>query len=205
MVINKKGAMFGLDARIALAIFGALSVISGAALYSAIQESKAVAILVDMKEIGKAWDQYYLDTGVTLPQVSKDNVTSEKFYTFQPLHLLADNGLRGWKGPYLNYKHQDYYLKYPNYEDIFLQMIRDDTDWGDKSQWQSSGYCTSGTVCYFWVNISGFKDDIIAKIIDYKVDGGDGPKSGDFRWWKGSGVRNYRYHLKISPIKNPND
>ena len=35
---NKKAAMFGLDARIALAIFGALSVISGAALYSAIQQ-----------------------------------------------------------------------------------------------------------------------------------------------------------------------
>ena len=34
-----KGAMFGLDARIALAIFGALSVISGAALYSTIQEA----------------------------------------------------------------------------------------------------------------------------------------------------------------------
>lgn len=33
---TKKAAMFGLDARIALVIFGALSVISGAALYSAI-------------------------------------------------------------------------------------------------------------------------------------------------------------------------
>jgi hypothetical protein len=33
----KKGAMFGLDARIALAIFGALSVISGASLYSEIK------------------------------------------------------------------------------------------------------------------------------------------------------------------------
>jgi len=30
-MLNKKGAMFGLDARIALAIFGALSVASGAA------------------------------------------------------------------------------------------------------------------------------------------------------------------------------
>lgn len=36
----KKGAMFGLDARIALAIFGALSVISGAALYSAYKTQK---------------------------------------------------------------------------------------------------------------------------------------------------------------------
>ncbi len=39
----KKAAMFGLDARIALVIFGALSVISGAALYSAIQQAKTTA------------------------------------------------------------------------------------------------------------------------------------------------------------------
>ena len=37
MIFFKRGAMFGLDARIALAIFGALLVISSAALYSAIQ------------------------------------------------------------------------------------------------------------------------------------------------------------------------
>ena len=43
MIKLKKGAMFGLDARISLAIFGALSVISGAALYSAIQDSKSVS------------------------------------------------------------------------------------------------------------------------------------------------------------------
>lgn len=40
---NKKSAMFGLDARIALAIFGALSVITGAALYSAINKANVIA------------------------------------------------------------------------------------------------------------------------------------------------------------------
>ena len=54
-MINKKGAIFGLDARIALTIFGALSVISGAALYSAIQESKVVALYTEFQEIGKAY------------------------------------------------------------------------------------------------------------------------------------------------------
>ena len=53
-MVNKKGGMFGLNARIALAIFGALSVISGAALYSAIQQSKAISVLTTAKEIGKA-------------------------------------------------------------------------------------------------------------------------------------------------------
>ena len=51
----KKGAMFGLDARIALAIFGALSVISGAALYSAIQDAQATAMIVRLNEVGKAF------------------------------------------------------------------------------------------------------------------------------------------------------
>ena len=50
----KKGAMFGLDARIALAIFGALSVILGAALYSAIQEAKNQQIISMFSEISKA-------------------------------------------------------------------------------------------------------------------------------------------------------
>lgn len=40
----RKAAMFGLDARIALAIFGALSVISGAVLYSAIKQAKTEAL-----------------------------------------------------------------------------------------------------------------------------------------------------------------
>jgi len=48
-MLNNKGAMFGLDSRIALAIFGALSVISGAALYSAIQEAKATALYNELR------------------------------------------------------------------------------------------------------------------------------------------------------------
>jgi hypothetical protein len=67
-MILKKGAMFGLDARIALAIFGALSVISGAALYSAIQQSKVIALITDLNEIGKAYTAFALDTGQDLPE-----------------------------------------------------------------------------------------------------------------------------------------
>ncbi len=46
-MLANRGAMFGLDARIALAIFGALSVISGAALYSAIKESRITSLLTE--------------------------------------------------------------------------------------------------------------------------------------------------------------
>ncbi|HAG52695.1 MAG TPA: hypothetical protein DCL21_02800 [Alphaproteobacteria bacterium] len=68
MINSQKGAMFGLDARIALAIFGALSVISGAALYSAIQNAKAISLLTELQEVGKATESYYLDTGSYPPK-----------------------------------------------------------------------------------------------------------------------------------------
>jgi hypothetical protein len=59
----KKGAMFGLDARIALAIFGALSVISGAALFNAIQGAKVSKYIYEIQEIGKAYEEYHLTSG----------------------------------------------------------------------------------------------------------------------------------------------
>ena len=48
------GAMFGLDARIALAIFGALSVIVGATLYNTIQHTKVITLHQEFVEIEKA-------------------------------------------------------------------------------------------------------------------------------------------------------
>ena len=92
----KKGAMFGLDARIALAIFGALSVISGAALYSAIQNSKVTALLTESKEVLKAVEQYYLDTGVMPPRSSSSTIAYNSYNLIENVDSIA-----GWKGPYL--------------------------------------------------------------------------------------------------------
>jgi type II secretory pathway pseudopilin PulG len=94
----KKGAMFGLDARIALAIFGALSVISGAALYSAIENSRVTSFLVSMEEISKAIDEYFINTGSLPLALNKSGtwmgVTSE-------LGKIIQDTAAGWNGPYL--------------------------------------------------------------------------------------------------------
>ena len=90
-----KAAMFGLDARISLAIFGALSVISGAALYSASQNAKTIAYVTQMQELVKAIEQYMLDTGTDLPKdVTYDYVAD--------LRELVISTKSGWKGPYLS-------------------------------------------------------------------------------------------------------
>ena len=96
---QKKGAMFGLDARIALAIFGALSVISGAALYNAVQEARLVSFYAEVQELQKEVEHMVLDVG-NFPKI----IT--RLYPGQPnAAYLATNwgNVPGWKGPYGNY------------------------------------------------------------------------------------------------------
>ena len=88
----KKGAMFGLDARIALAIFGALSVISGAALYSAIQEAKITSFYTELVELNKAYEAYYLDTA-----------SIDMSSNLGDIEVLIENysSEDDWNGPYI--------------------------------------------------------------------------------------------------------
>ena len=189
---TKRGAMFGLDARIALAIFGALSVISGAALYSAIQESKAMTLLVDMKEMGKAWEQYYLDIGSNLPKISTDS-SSPNFYTLNSLGLTSDTGDSNWKGPYLSKKTGSYVS-----QNVYTL---DDTDW---NSW-NNGYCTSGEQCYIWVYFTGIDQNFPLEVIDLKVDGEVDSRKGSFRYGYGADIYKNRVYLKYAPIENPHD
>jgi type II secretory pathway pseudopilin PulG len=95
----KKGAMFGLDARIALAIFGALSVVSGAALYSSIRESRIASFVSETREMAKALEQYVLDTGQIMGLA--ENVSTGSSY--RNIYELTSSTVSGWKGPYFEF------------------------------------------------------------------------------------------------------
>jgi Tfp pilus assembly protein PilE len=211
-MIIKKGAMFGLDARIALAIFGALSVIAGASLYSAIQESKVVSMHTDMMEIGKAWESYLLDTGTDLPKIGTGNTWVEN--SRQTAKLVTDS-TTGWQGPYLQYKigtvgagTANKYLLYKDagvdngtYNGIYIDSARDNT-WGGTNYWADAdvGKCNNTDPCYVWVRLIGFtaNQPYFAQI-DELVDGSDGADAGNFRYR----VKDSQYHvfIKYTPYK----
>tara|TARA_Y100000590_G_scaffold306112_1_gene345347 strand:- start:211 stop:816 length:606 start_codon:yes stop_codon:yes gene_type:complete len=200
----KKGAIFGLDARIALAIFGSLSVISGAALYSAIQDAKVTAIIADMNEVGKAWESYYLDTGKNLSRSTND-INHNGFYTLSSGSLINDtSNTIGWKGPYLPYILDSTGIKGVNSEYIFIVTLTDEETWGGAVSWQSGGKCTSGKSCFISImfNSSEYTPSLL-NAIDKKIDTSDGSDKGKIRWWVDSGV--YRLHMQYAPIKNPHD
>jgi type II secretory pathway pseudopilin PulG len=203
MVTFKKGAMFGLDARIALAIFGALSVISGAALYSAIQESKVTAMITELQEIGKAVESYYVDTGSLPPIVSSDPASGD-YLRYQAVNLIEKSGVVGWNGPYLPYEknimHSEEYVLHPTKGHVYILRLTPDVDWADFT----FGECTAGTKCFIWIGLNKMSGTDLAKAIDAKVDNSDGSGKGDFRW-ASSGGGYYNYILKMMPIKNYND
>jgi len=160
---TNRGAMFGLDARIALAIFGALSVISGAALYSAIQQSRVTQLVTSMTEVGKAVESYYLDTVEWLPidttSPTNKTITTSKF-------LSVDSSFAGWDGPYVPYAVSSYALKHNIYNNIHVYLATN-----------SLGECTVGNACYIWVGVNGVPAEI-AESVDRDVDDSVG-NSGD--------------------------
>ena len=198
MRVNK-AAMFGLDARIALAIFGALSVISGAALYSAIQEAKTTALLTELNEFGKAWEQYYLDTGQDLPPTDSDSA-NPAFYVLQTSPLISDS-VTGWQGPYVSYEAVGTEADHPIYGTFNIMKLTTDVDW---THW-GGGTCTTGRTCFYWIYLDSFDSDTLAKSIDAKIDNSDGANTGNFRWYGPDGSDTYRYALKYAPVKNPHD
>ncbi|HAG53296.1 MAG TPA: hypothetical protein DCL21_05875 [Alphaproteobacteria bacterium] len=193
--------MFGLDARIALAIFGALSVISGAALYSAIKQARATAFLTEMKEIGKAWESYYIDTGGNLPQNSLDSSNGQFYWLKNNFLVEKPAGESNWNGPYLSYDPMGYALKDSSTgHKIYMGLLKNEDSWND---W-IDGRCLSGKNCSVWGFISEIEDDAMALGIDSIVDNSDGLDKGAFRWFL-QGNSTYAYMLKVAPIKNPND
>jgi hypothetical protein len=189
-----KGAMFGLDARIALAIFGALSVISGAALYSAIQEARVTAIITEVNELGKAYDSYVLDTGSEITDYSGSYLQIEK--------LISDT-TPGWKGPYLSYEATaSHVLDHPIYSLLYIAHFKD-TVWGhetssDFSSAQSPTYadntCVTGETCYLWAGINGMPLDM-AKAASKKIDGDEDITTGNVRYFS------KHLYIKTRPFK----
>ena len=190
----KHGAMFGLDARIALAIFGALSVISGAALYNAIQESKVIATVVDFKEAQKAWETYYLDTGVEVPYGSVGIYDSS--------YLVEDKSVAGWNGPYLPFvkdSSSPLRIKHNNYSQLLFVNTKDEI-WGEGGDDWTDHLCPSGgDKCYSWSMLIGSKDLSFVKALDLKIDGIDNAREGNFRYYSSGGV--YRIVLKNMKYK----
>ena len=188
----KKGAMFGLDARIALAIFGALSVISGAALYSAIQTAKAEQWRQYFVELNKASEQYYLDIGSPLPE----GITSSGVK--RSIRDLAENreNLADWKGPYISNVSTTgaTYIRDNKTAEIHSTAhldfyLRKSSAWTEMNDFATDGYCViNDGDCSEWLVLYAGNATASQTLLDLfnnldnLIDGGDGALDGTVRF-----------------------
>lgn len=178
---RQRGAMFGLDARIALAIFGGLSIITGAALFAVISEISVTRHTTEMSNFGKAVQAYALDTGL-YPSVIED--------------LISDNAT-GWNGPYLQMEDTDPGLANSVFlstgETASLQYLRD-TTW---TNWATAGGCNNSTNCGIYMVVLVEQD--IGNKIDVRVDGVSSPNAGAIRLHVVGSFYNMAYNIGYRP------
>lgn len=88
----KKGGMFGLDARIALAIFGSVALIAGVKIHGVVKKSNIEKIIYELSEIEKSVNAYEVDTDSTLPIITTGIFN---------IGELASSSKPGWKRAYV--------------------------------------------------------------------------------------------------------
>tara|TARA_Y100000590_G_C15433544_1_gene906135 strand:+ start:71 stop:856 length:786 start_codon:yes stop_codon:yes gene_type:complete len=162
-----KGAMFGLDARIALSIFGALSVISAAALYNSIQSAQFTAIHTELKEVAKASESYLIDYGSILSSAGSSTAKEQSTRAASDL-VTVGNPINNM--PYLSYEVDGYSLKHRSLGYINIYSLSADESWDSADLTDS--YCYSSKSCNLWIGLDGFSDTSILNKFDEKFDDG---------------------------------
>ena len=154
---NQSGAMFGLDARIALAIFGILSVVAGVAAINVFGQASTTAMVTEFSNIKKAYTEFHLATGE---------------HTTRFLDLIDnDTGFSGWSGPYMEGMLSDKSRQYGTYS--FVEGRQDVAGVPPVE-------CSGGGICATWLKLTKVKDSVAAEV-DKTLDSTATANSGVFR------------------------
>lgn len=107
---QQRGAMFGLDARIALAIFAGLSVITGASMVQLMKDNRADKVLFLHEKVSSAFDVMQEDLRMDI----YNNALASSSAEFEDMYLaLFDESVltaaaqSRWHGPYMPTKNSN--------------------------------------------------------------------------------------------------
>lgn len=167
---NQKGAMFGLDGRVALSIFSILSVIAGASIFFNRLDSTASVMHSELKAIHTAIKDIQADLEDDFyASLDTPNSANAVLALFEDTTVTA-NKQKDWHGPYLDefiqpltriYKSQNNVVGITTVS-ILKQPKQDNID--------SSVACSGAAPCYYWVRIANLPLKLVS-VLNNKVDG----------------------------------
>ena len=146
---SQKGALFGMDARITLAIFSGLSVIAGTAGYGYMQQTQVTSLATELDNISKAYANFQLDTSVNTKNFSD--------------LLNNDGGQLGWNGPYMIMS-SDKHVSFGTYSLEYGIEMR-------KIKGKSPRPCVNRRdLCFVWAKLTEVPSTL-ATAVDEHIDG----------------------------------
>ena len=146
---SQLGALFGLDARIALAVFSLLAVVAGAAMVMNVNESRAKGLVAELVDTGKAIEQFHADVKEDIFMVLEEPTEARAFQALYDNMVVteADNRRGRWNGPYLR------------------AASNFSANYGEMSLRKRSGNhqqdCDSENLCYIWLVYSEVQPDVV--------------------------------------------
>ena len=140
---SQRGAMFGLDARIALAIFGTLAIVSGYVGISKFQTAKDAAFMKELFAVEEAMELMQTDLGVFYDfAMASGNTPQEKLLALNDVSYINPKYQSRWNGPYLEG------LEQPNrYTNTDYRLFSTQVD-------LSTG-CNISNACYMMIVLGG--------------------------------------------------
>ena len=171
--LNNRGAIFGLDARVALVIFALLSTIAGFAMYQRAEEVQDIKLYANIKQIELGLKMLKRDLGMLPGDAMVDGLNDMGEGHFSLLcytDFLTPGLMKKWKGPYITMRTESY-CQNDTYRtsDITYRVAYANSNVGVCAIGDVCSRCAVGDACFAWIGIQGVPDvffDYLNPIVD---------------------------------------
>ncbi len=136
---SQRGALFGLDARIALMVFSVLAIVAGAAMVLNLNESRAKGLAAELVDTARAVENFHHDLQTDIFMALNEPTEARAFQALYDNSVVQEAGnLRGrWNGPYVRTASN----RHPTYGTQSLQKRGPD----------HTKPCDAETLCFLWL------------------------------------------------------
>jgi hypothetical protein len=156
---SQSGALFGLDARIALAIFSLISVVAGATMVLSLDTIRAKSLAAELADTGRAVEAFHNDVKMDIYQVLITPSARNAFAALYDHTVISEEFRARWNGPYIKFASN----QNPRYGTMALP----------KRGAVFSAECSSESICYLWIAYNAVKPGIATEtneILDGKTE-----------------------------------
>jgi len=163
---SQRGAMFGLDARVAMVIFGTASVLAGTAIFGSMREFESRAMAKELRAMHQAVEGIHNDLQAAVRSRLTTPNDTNSFTALYTDTVLTAAGQARWLGPYITLSSNTH----PSYGAVSLTRRSTANAPG------SACTATDGT-CYLYLLYTAVPDGVITEL-DEEFDNSDGNTAG---------------------------